>query len=194
MPKSQLIEEKSIILVGLPGGGKSTVGKHLAKRLGRTFIDTDLVIESRIESHIRSFFEKHGEEAFRDIEAEAIDHLTQRRDAVIATGGGAVLRECNRTVMRARAHVVYLRTTPQEIFRRLRNDTQRPLLQVKDPLSKLRELYSQREPLYREVAHFVIDTGRPSVPSLVNMLLMQLELAGILDVNGLPPREDSSKV
>ncbi len=77
--------------------------------------------------------------------------------------------------------MIYLRSTPDELFRRLRHDTQRPLLQVKDPLGRLRDMYGERDPLYREVAHFVVDTGRPSVPSLVNMLLMQLELAGVID-------------
>jgi len=113
--------------------------------------------------------------------------------AVIATGGGAVLRPESRRFLRDRTHVVYLRTTPQEIFRRLRHDTQRPLLQVPDPLAKLRELFNEREPFYKEVAHFVIDTGRPSVPSLVNMLLMQLELAGLVDPNFQPPSSKRSE-
>ena len=182
-----LIQQKPIALVGLPGGGKSTVGKSVARRLSRKFFDTDHVIEERIGTSIRSFFEQHGEEAFRDIESTVIGELTQMEGAVLATGGGAVLRLENRQLLRDRTHVVYLRTTPQEIFRRLRHDTQRPLLQVPDPLGKLRELFNEREPFYKEVAHFVIDTGRPSVPSLVNMLLMQLELAGVVDPNFQPP-------
>jgi shikimate kinase len=86
--------------------------------------------------------------------------------------------------------VIYLRSTPEELARRLRHDTQRPLLQVKDPVRKLRELYQQRDPLYRRTAHYIIETGRPSVPTLVNMILMQLELAGVVDpsrVRGLEP-------
>jgi shikimate kinase len=162
------------------------VGKTVARRLNRKFLDSDHVIEERIGGPIRSFFDSHGEQAFRDLESEVIDELTQVDNAIIATGGGAVLREKNRQLLHARTHVVYLRTSPQELYRRLRHDTQRPLLQVQDPLAKLRDLFNEREPLYREVAHFVVDTGRPSVPSLVNMLLMQLELAGVLPQDPLP--------
>lgn len=105
---------------------------------------------------------------------------------MIATGGGAVLREANRRLLHDRSTVVYLRSAPEELFRRLRHDTRRPLLQVADPLRKLRELYRERDPLYRRTAHFVIETGRPSVPTLVNMILMQLELAGIVDPATVP--------
>jgi shikimate kinase len=99
----------------------------------------------------------------------------------MATGGGAVLREPNRRALHERTTVIYLRSTPEELFRRLRHDTNRPLLQVRDPLARLRELYRERDPLYRRTAHFVIETARPSVPTLVNMILMQLELAGVVD-------------
>ena len=105
---------------------------------------------------------------------------------MLATGGGAVLREANRTALRERCIVVYLRSTPEELFRRLRHDAHRPLLQVADPLRKLRELFGERDPLYRKAAHFVIETGRPSVPTLVNMILMQLELAGLVDPSIVP--------
>ena len=97
---------------------------------------------------------------------------------MLATGGGAVLREANRQALRNASTVVYLRSTPEELFRRLRHDTQRPLLQVRDPLRKLRDLFAERDPLYRKTAHFIIETGRPSISTLVNMILMQLELAG----------------
>lgn len=176
-----------ISLVGLPGGGKSTVGRQLARRLGLAFVDSDAVIEQRIHEPIRSFFEREGEERFRDLEQEVIAELCATRDGVLATGGGAVLREANREALRGAATVVYLRSTPEELFRRLRHDTQRPLLQVADPLARLRELYAQRDPLYRETARFVIETGRPSVPMLVNMILMQLELAGIVAPGAAPP-------
>lgn len=180
-----------ITLVGLPGGGKSTVGRQLAKRLGMKFLDADTVIEERIGMPIRSFFDAHGEAAFRDVEAQVIDDLTRPTAAsfassgetsqgcVLATGGGAVLREQNRQSLRSRTTVVYLRSTPEELYRRLKHDTQRPLLQVGDPLQKLRELFELRHPLYSEVAHYTVDTGRPSVGTLVNMITMQLELAGI---------------
>jgi shikimate kinase len=171
----------------MPGGGKSTVGRHLAKHLGVAFVDADQWIEQRVGMPVREFFEREGEDAFRDIEGQAIDELTQRPGTVLATGGGAVLREANRRMLRERTSVVYLRATPDDLLRRLRHDTQRPLLQVRDPGRALRELYQQREPLYRATAHYVIDTGRPSVATLVNMIVMQLELAGAIDPNR-PPR------
>jgi shikimate kinase len=105
---------------------------------------------------------------------------------VLATGGGVVLREANRTALRESTTVVYLRSTPEELFRRLRHDTQRPLLQVGDPQARLRQLHAERDPLYLKTAHFIIETGRPSVPMLVNMILMQLELAGIIDPSRVP--------
>ena len=173
----------SIALVGLPGSGKSTVGRQLARRLGLPFRDSDHEIEQRIGCSIREFFEREGEPAFRDIEQEVIRELTQSGGAVLATGGGAVLRPANREQLRAAGSVVYLRSPPEELFRRLRHDSQRPLLQVDDPLQRLRTLYEERDPLYRETCHYVIETGRPSLATLVNMVIMQLELAGVL-----PPR------
>lgn len=172
-----------LTLVGLPGSGKSTVGRQLARRLGLPFSDSDHVIEQRIGCSIRSFFEREGEEAFRDIEEQVIGELCAGGPGVIATGGGAVLRPANRERLRAAAQVFYLRSTPEDVFRRVRHDKGRPLLQVDDPLKRLRELFAQRDPLYRETAHFIIETGRPTVPTLVNMILMQLELTG-----QLPPR------
>jgi len=173
---------RSISLVGLPGGGKSTIGRQLAKRLKWQFLDSDAVIENQAGCSISAIFEgESGESRFRDMESAVIDELCGRESIVLATGGGAVLRDVNRRRLHALTHVVYLRSTPEELFRRLRHDTQRPLLQVRDPQAKLRELYEQRDPLYREVSHFVIETGRPSVASIVNMVLMQLELAGAVD-------------
>ena len=175
----------------MPGGGKSTVGRHLARRLGQGFVDTDAVIERRIGCPIRTFFEQEGEESFRDIETGVLSELIQVQQTVIATGGGIVLRESNRTALRDRTVCIYLRSTPEELFRRLRHDTKRPLLQVTDPLARLRELFAKRDPLYREAAHFAIETGRPSVPALVNMILMQLELAGLVDPSSVPSPVDA---
>ena len=175
-----------IALVGMPGGGKSTVGRQLAKRLGWRFDDTDALIEKRLGCSIRAYFAAEGESAFRDIEESVIEETTSAERLVLATGGGAVLRKQNREVLKTRCHVVYLRSSPEELFRRLRNDATRPLLQVPDPLGRLRELFDQRDPLYREVAHFTVETGRPSVASLVNMVLMQLELGGVIDPGLVP--------
>ena len=165
----------------MPGGGKSTVGRQLARSLKCQFVDCDAEIERRIGMSIRSFFADHGEQAFRDVEQSVIDDICRQPDLVIATGGGAVLREANRSALHSLTTVVYLRSSPEELFRRLRHDTQRPLLQVADPQKKLRELYAERDPLYRKAAHFIIETGRPSVMNLVNMIRMQLELAGLID-------------
>lgn len=172
--------QTSLALVGMPGSGKSTVGRYLSRRLGLPFFDSDHVIEERLGCSIREFFEREGEQAFRDVEEEVIRGLSVAASGVLATGGGAVLREANRRCLREAGHVVYLRSTPEEIVRRVRHDTQRPLLQGGDPLGRLRTLYAERDPLYRETAHFIIETGRPSVPTLVNMIVMQLELAGLL--------------
>jgi shikimate kinase len=174
---------KPIALIGMPGGGKSTVGRQLARRLRANFVDTDAAIEKRIGQPIRAFFEEHGEAAFRDIESEVLRSLVSEGGSilgVLATGGGIVLRPANRELLRQRTSVVYLHSVPEELFKRLRHDTVRPLLQGKDPLGKLRELYEQRHPLYQQVAHFTVETGRPSISTLVNTVLMQLELAGVL--------------
>lgn len=176
----------------MPGGGKSTVGKQLARQIGMSFVDSDQVIEERIGGSIKQFFERHGEEAFRDVETEVLaDLVNGAGDCVLATGGGAVLRERNRELLHSRATVLYLRSTPEDLFRRLRHDTARPILQVKDPLAKLRELHHQRDPLYRRCAHYVLESARPSVHALVNMALMQLELAGLLDPDRGAPLDES---
>lgn len=170
----------SVVLIGLPGSGKTTVGRQLARRLKLPFVDSDQVIEDRLGCSIRDFFAREGENAFRDIEQDVIGELTLCTvGTVLSTGGGAVLRPENRRNLHERGRVVYLRSHPEELFRRLRNDTSRPLLQVGDPMEKLRELFEARDPLYRETAHFVMETGRPSVPTLVNMIVMQLELAAV---------------
>lgn len=168
----------SIALVGLPGSGKTTIGRQLARRLGFEFVDSDAFIERRLGCSIREFFEREGEERFRDIEESSIEELTASGNCVLSTGGGSVLRTDNRKHLRDRCKVVYLRSSPEEVFRRLRHDRNRPLLQVADPLQRLKDLYAARDPLYREAAHFVIDTGRPSVATIVNMIVMQIELAG----------------
>jgi shikimate kinase len=165
----------------MPGAGKSTAGRHLAHALNLPFFDADHELEKLIGMSIRNYFELEGEAAFREREQQVIADLVDGEPKVLATGGGAVLREANRKMLRAGSTVVYLRASPEELFRRLRHDTHRPLLQVADPLRKLRDLYQERDPLYRETAHFIIETGRPSVSTMVNMILMQLELAGVID-------------
>lgn len=172
----------TIVLVGLPGSGKSTVGRQLARRLAIPFVDSDQVIEQRLGCSIREFFEREGEARFRDIEQDTLDDLTRGPDVVLSTGGGSCMREATRAFLHERGQVIYLRSVPEDIYRRIKHDCGRPLLLVADPLQRLRELYEARDPQYRECAHYVIETGRPSVATLVNMIVMQLELAGKLPV------------
>jgi shikimate kinase len=149
----------------------------LAKRFAVDFVDSDDAIEQQLGCSIRQYFELFGEEQFRSIEMKVIAGLAATQRGVVATGGGAVLREDNRNALRQNFHVFYLRAHPEDISRRLRHDKVRPLLQVADPLGRLRELFSVRDPLYAATAHYVIETGRPTLATLVNMIQMQIELA-----------------
>ncbi|RYY90543.1 MAG: shikimate kinase [Comamonadaceae bacterium] len=165
----------SVALVGLPGAGKSAVGRRLAERLELPFVDSDHVIEQRLGGSIREFFEREGEEAFRDLEQQVIGELAGATLGILATGGGAVLRQANRDALRAGCcHVIYLRSSPDDLYRRLRHDRKRPLLQVADPLARLRELHEARDPLYRATAHETVDTGRPSISTLIETILARL--------------------
>lgn len=152
----------------------------MARRLSARFYDSDLVIEQRIGCSVRAFFEREGEAAFRDLEETVLAELTEHTACVLSTGGGSVLRQANRHNLRTRTQTVYLHSSPEEVFRRLRHDQSRPLLQVPDPLARLKELYEVRDPLYRQTAHFVVETGRPTVFMLVGTILAQLEQAGVL--------------
>lgn len=169
-----------VALIGLPGSGKTSVGRQLARRLQLPFEDSDHVIEARLGCSIRHYFATEGEANFRDLEQQTIAELVMGKSSVLSTGGGVVLRPANREALHTHCQVIYLKANPDDLARRLRHDTQRPLLQVEDPQARLRELFDQRDPLYRETAHFTIETGRPSVATLVNMIVMQLELAGTL--------------
>ena len=162
----------------MPGSGKSTVGKLLARRLGLPFADSDHVLEQRMGCPIRTYFEQQGEERFRDLEQSVIAELSAI-PGVLATGGGAVLREANRRQLHGQTFVIYLRSSPDQVFQRVRHDRKRPLLQVDDPLARLKALHAERDPLYRETAHLTMDTGRPSLQTLVNMIVMQLEQSGL---------------
>ena len=170
---------RTVSLIGMPGGGKTTVGRLLARQLGWPFLDSDVEIEARLGCSISDYFAMKGEAEFRAIEGQVLADCLTNGPLVLSTGGGVVLKESNRTLLRQRSVPVYLHSAPEELYRRLRHDTQRPLLQVADPQARLRQLYAERDRLYREVAQFVIETGRPAVNSLVNMVLMQLELAGV---------------
>ena len=164
-----------IFLVGLMGAGKSTIGKQLAKVLHKDFVDSDREIEAHTGATIPLIFELEGEEGFRRRESEMIDKLTQQADTVLATGGGAVLKEENRKYLRERGFVVYLHATVEQLLERTRMDRNRPLLQTEDPRAKLEELTKQRDPLYREVADIVVDTGKASVREVVHQLVQKFE-------------------
>lgn len=158
------------------GAGKTSVGRLLCKRLGKTFIDSDQVIEERTGVKIPVIFELEGEAGFRQRESAAIDELSARQSVVLATGGGAVLKECNREWLRSRGTVVYLRASVNDLWARTRHDKNRPLLRTADPLGTLTELHKMRDPIYREVAHLIVDTGRQSLRSLVDRLVHRLNL------------------
>lgn len=169
-----------LALVGLPGCGKSTIGRQLARRLALEFVDSDSEIEKRLGMSIRQYFETQGETAFRDVEQQVLQQLCSNRASfVLATGGGIVLREANRRLLRDRMRVVYLHASVNDLWRRLRNDVKRPLLQGDDALERLKSLAREREPLYREVAEFVVETGRQPPSASVNNIAMQVEVLGL---------------
>lgn len=159
------------------GAGKSTVGKLLARKLDRRFIDADTLIEERCGVKIPVIFEMEGEAGFRKREAQAIKEATQEESIVLATGGGAVILPENRALLHSRGTVIYLHAGPIELWHRTKGGEGRPLLQTGDARQTLENLYQVRDPLYREIAHHVIETGKPSVNQLVHTLLMQLELS-----------------
>ena len=165
---------RNVFLVGLMGAGKSTAGRLLARRLKRTFYDSDQEVERRCGVKIPVIFEIEGEPGFRARESAVLAELTALRDVVLATGGGAVLAEENRRLLAARGTVIYLHAQPAALHERVRQDRNRPLLATADPAARLRELYEVRDPLYREIADLVVETGRQSVQSLARQLLGQI--------------------
>lgn len=164
----------NIFLVGLMGSGKTTIGRALAKRLNKRFVDADHEIEARTGASIPWIFEIEGEASFRQREADVIRDLTAQDGIVLATGGGAVLNEESRKLLKERGTVVYLRASVNSILQRTSHDRNRPLLQTDDPRARIEELSLQRAPLYQEVAHIIIETGRPNVQSVVQSILSQL--------------------
>lgn len=174
-PKELINVSRNIFLIGLMGAGKTTVGRALAKKLHRRFIDSDHEIEARTGASIPLIFEIEGEEGFRQRETEAIRDLTAQQGIVLATGGGAILKPENRQCLKAGGVVIYLRASISSILQRTSHDKNRPLLQTADPRARLEELARVREPLYLEVADLVVETGRPNVQSLVQTILAELE-------------------
>ncbi len=167
----------NLILVGMMGAGKTTIGRMLARRLKRPFRDSDHEIEERCGVRIPVIFEIEGEAGFRAREAQVIAELCAMGGGVLATGGGAVLSAESRRRLAECGTVVYLHASPASLWQRVRNDRNRPLLATPEPLKKLEALYAERDPLYREVADVVVETGRQSVRVLARDLLRRLELA-----------------
>ncbi len=148
---------KNIVLTGFMGTGKTEVGRELARILGWRIIDVDDEIVKDQDMSISEIFSKFGEPAFRDIETQMIRKVSQNRNVIISTGGGAVLRQENMDILREKGVIICLDATPETIFNRTRSNSERPLLQVKDPLGRIKELMESRRPFYQK-ADITIDT------------------------------------
>ena len=160
----------NIFFVGLMGAGKTTIGKLLAKKLKKTFYDTDHEIEKKLGVKVSVIFELEGEEGFRKRETQMIDELTNKKDIILATGGGAVLSEENRRLLKERGKVIYLNAKPQHLAKRMAFDKDRPLLQKGNILETLNNLYQERHPLYLGVSSFVVDTGQQKTQTIINKI------------------------
>jgi shikimate kinase len=176
--------QNTLILVGLMGAGKSTVGRQLAQRLGLAFYDSDKVIEERTGASIPTIFSLEGESGFRDREEQILAELCTLDHALIATGGGSVLRESNRKQLRKAGYVVYLRANADHLYQRIKHDKCRPLMQTDNPLQTLRDLLKAREPYYLEVADIVVQTGKQKVNIIVREIERKLkQLQDVSDAN-----------
>ncbi|MGD8418640.1 MAG: shikimate kinase AroK [Pseudomonadales bacterium] len=174
------MSKQSVFLVGLMAVGKSTVGRLLAQQLGYEFYDTDQVIEERAGADVAWIFDVEGEEGFRNRESHVIDELTRLEHVVVATGGGAVLRDCNRRMLAARGCVIHLDSPLDRLLERTHKDRKRPLLQNGNPEETLARLQAEREPLYQEVADYRFVTDRHGPKALVRAIAARLEEDGIV--------------
>lgn len=166
----------NIYLIGLMGSGKTTIGRHLAKTLSLPFYDSDKAIEDRTGVNIPTIFEFEGEEGFREREQRMIEQLTQLKGIVLATGGGAILREENRRLLQENGFIVYLQCAVEKILERTRKDNQRPLLNTDNPRERITHLFQQREPLYLACADYTIDSGSLSNKEVVNHIVRQYRM------------------
>jgi shikimate kinase len=171
----------SVILIGYRGSGKTTVGRALAKRLSHTFVDTDELIMTRAGKNIKEIFEQHGETHFRDLETQVVTELATRENHVISLGGGAILREQNRSVLSTKnATIVYLRAEPEELLRRIRADAtttaNRPnLTGLGGGIDEIRSVLASREPIYRQVMTHEVDVTNTSVDDVVQAIAKIME-------------------
>ena len=170
-----MTQQGNVFLIGPMGAGKTTIGRHLATLLHKRFVDVDHEIEKRTGVSIPVIFEIEGEAGFRRRESAAIDELTRNQDIVLATGGGAVLLEENRKLLTERGTVVYLQADIETLVERTRRDRNRPLLQTDDPRGKIEELLRQREPIYRETADVIVDTGQRAPSSVARDIATRLK-------------------
>lgn len=173
----------NLVLVGPMGAGKSTIGRLLSTELHLEFVDSDREIEERCGTNIPWIFDKEGEEGFRQREESVIDDLTQRHTILVATGGGAVMRKINRDRMLSRSTVVYLRTSVEQQLARTARDKNRPLLQTENPEQVLQSLFDVRDPLYQEVADFIIQTDQRNTKSVVNEIIQTLQRHHLIDAH-----------
>ena len=169
------LQSGNLILVGMMGSGKTTMGRTLAKHLGKSFVDSDEEIIKRTGVTIPHIFDVEGEPGFRQREITVILNLAGRDNMVLATGGGAVLDEQNRAMMQQNGIVIYLKASVHDLWQRTRHDRNRPLLQTDDPHAKLMELFQQRDPLYQQVADIVVQSGKQSAHSLMLHLVDEIE-------------------
>jgi shikimate kinase len=172
---SRKCDSGNLILVGMMGSGKTTMGRALAKHLGKVFVDSDEEIIKRTGVTIQHIFDVEGEAGFRQREAAAIRELVGRNNMVFATGGGAVLEEQNRTMLQRNGIVIYLKASVHDLWQRTRHDRNRPLLQTDNPHAKLTELFQQRDPLYRQVSDIVVQSGKQSAHALMLHLSNEID-------------------
>ncbi len=168
------MNRQNIILVGPMGSGKSTIGNILAKKLNRDFKDSDHFIEQRTGVDIARIFDIEGETGFRDRESKALMTLLSQNNRVVATGGGSVLREENRALLRSKGYIIFLDTSVNQQLQRLRRDKKRPLLQTENPRERLENLFDARRPIYLDLADLAIKTDRKLARKLASDIISRL--------------------
>ncbi len=171
----------TIILIGMPGSGKTTIGKNLARLLQKPFVDLDQQIEQRCGVKIPVIFEIEGEAGFRKRETAVLEEVMAQDDILLATGGGAILSEENRQRLSAGGRVIYLKASVEDLYRRTSRDRGRPLLAGTDPKKRLTELMTARAPLYGSIADITIETGTGSITSVVQKIIQYIAPARIMN-------------